>query len=58
MDPTEIIGIGLLLIALSFLVALLSSGILIPVGLLVVLVGIGLYGFKQYHDRRLTAGRP
>ena len=57
MTPSDIIGAGLLLIGLSFLVALLGSGLLVPVGVLVLLVGIGLYLFKQYHERRLVAGQ-
>jgi len=54
MDSTDIIGVGLLLLLLSFVVEVISSGLLIPLGVLVLLVGLGLYGFERYHDRRMA----
>ncbi|ATW89014.1 hypothetical protein halTADL_2267 [Halohasta litchfieldiae] len=54
MDSTDIIGIGLLLLVLSFVFALVSSGLLIPLGVLVLLVGLGLYGFERYHEKRMA----
>ena len=54
MDSTDLIGIGLMLLVAPFVVALLSSGLLIPLGLLVLVVGLGLYGFERYHEARLA----
>jgi len=57
MEPKDIVAIGLLLIVGSFVVSLLGSGLLVPVGILITLVGVGLYGFKQYHKRRMETGQ-
>jgi len=53
MEPKDIVGIGVLLVCSHLLITLLSSIWLVPLGLFVMVVGLLLYAFEQYHDNRL-----
>jgi Flp pilus assembly protein TadB len=55
MDPEDIIAVGALLIVIPFLIALLSSIWIVPLGVFVFGVGFLLYLFKKYHLRRMNA---
>ncbi|MFW6318158.1 MAG: hypothetical protein ACOC06_06790 [Halorubrum sp.] len=54
MVPKHLIWIGGLLIAIPLLLALVSAAwIWVPIGLFVLGIGVVLYGFKKYHERRM-----
>jgi len=54
MSPKHLIWVGGLLIAIPLLLTLLSAArIWIPIGLFVLVIGLLLYGFKNYHDKRM-----
>jgi len=55
MEPKDIVAFGILLIFVSLLLTLLTSVWIIPIGLVISLVGILLYVFKRYHERRIAS---
>jgi len=55
MEPKDIVAVGILLILLSLLLTLLTSIWIIPIGLFISIIGILLYLFKQYHERKIDS---
>lgn len=55
MEPKDIVAVGILLILIPLILTLLTSIWIIPVGLFILFVGILLYLFKQYHERRMDS---
>lgn len=55
MEPKDIVAVGISLIFISFLLTLLTSIWIIPIGLFISVIGILLYLFKIYHERRIDS---
>lgn len=55
MEPKDIVAVGILLIVISLLLTILTSIWIVPIGLFISIIGILLYLFKQYHERRIDS---
>ncbi len=55
MESKDIVAVGVLLVLIPVVLNLLSSIWLIPIGLFVLLIGVLLYLFEQYHERRISS---
>jgi len=55
MEPKDIIAVGILLVLIPLILTLLSSIWIIPIGLFILFIGVSLYLFKQYHERRMSS---
>lgn len=55
MEPKDIVAVGILLIFSSLLLSLLTSIWIIPIGLFISSIGLLLYLFKKYHERRIDS---
>ena len=55
MEPKDIVAVGILLVLIPLVLTLLSSIWIIPIGLFILFIGISLYLFKQYHERRMSS---
>jgi uncharacterized membrane protein len=53
MESKDIAVVGVLLILIPVVLNLLSSIWLIPIGVFVLFIGVLLYLFEQYHERRI-----